>query len=418
MNHHSRSHRMARTLLAFCLISITLGLSLFFPPPPRAHAATITVQSSADGPADSTQCPGSGCRLRDAIAAANPAGGDIIDFSLTYPATITLTSGELVITTSLTINGPGASSLTISGGNATRVISVTSGITMNLSNVTIANGNATSGYGGGIYNLGTLMITSTTLFSNSASFSGGGIYNTGTAMLVIVTLDGNFALYGGGIYNEGGVLMMTNGTVYSNTASIGGGGGIINSGALTISNTTVYSNSALTAGGGIYNAGTSSIINTTLSANSASGGGGIYNDSALTVTNSTLSANSAGAGGGIYNNFGTVTLRNTIVANSLSAANCIGSITNGGNNLQFGGTSVSDCGVGIPIANPKLGPLANNGGSTKTMALLPGSPAIDAGNDALCPPTDQRGAHRPFGPHCDIGAYERGAYLYLPLILK
>ncbi len=490
-------------LLAFCLVSIPLGLSLFFPEPPRAHAATITVQSPADGPADSTRCPSSGCRLRDAIAAANPAG-DIIDFNLTYPATITLTSGGLVVTKSLTINGPGAISLTISGGNAVGVMYVDTGVTLNLSKVTIANGNS-SASGGGIYNVGTLNITSTTFYSNSAVFDGGGVYNYpafATVMNVTdstflsnkaasgggggiynglwdvlgitnSTFSGNNASNGGGINNGGGGLNITNSTFSNNSATKGGGiynwddrgrlsifnstfssngasqygGGIWNQVPATITDSTFLGNNATFRGGGIYNTspGMLSIMNSTISSNSATlGGGGIMNDltGTLIITNNTIVGNFAsifaGAGGGIYNSAGTVTmtnstisanyassgggvfhvsgsssLRNTIVANSPSGGNCSGTVTDGFGNLSYPDASCP----GINL-DPKLGPLANNGGATQTMALLPGSAAIDAGDDANCPTTDQRGWHRPFGPHCDIGAYERGAYLYLPLILK
>ncbi len=398
MSQDRFSHRTMQILLAFCLISIILGLSLFFPPPPLAHAATITVQSSADGSAIPGNCPGSGCRLRDAIAAANLAGGDTIDFSLTYPATITLTSGELVITKSLTINGPGAISLTISGNNVVRVMSVNSGVTLNLSKVTIANGNSGSG-GGGIYNSGMLSVTSTTFYSNTA----------------------NVNIGGGGIFNDGS-LGVTDSTFLSNGATgFAGGGGIANGGALTITASTFLSNTAL-QGGGIFNSfvfGKLAIINSTFSGNSASDGGSIYNIFGVTatITNATFSSNSAsGSAGGIFNS-GTMTLGNTIVANNIAASggNCFGTIGDGGNNLQWNPNS--GC-ASITAADPKLGPLANNGGATQTMALLPGSAAIDAGNDANCPGTDQRGWHRPFGPHCDIGAYERGAFLYLPLILK
>jgi predicted outer membrane repeat protein len=125
------------------------------------------------------------------------------------------------------------------------------------------------------------------------------------------------------------------------------------------------------------------------------------------MTNSSFSGNSAiSFGGGIYNS-DTVSLRNTIVANSPSGGNCSGTITNGGNNLDSGDT----CGWGsnngsLSNIDPKLGPLAANGGPTQTMALLPGSPAINAGADPGCPATDQRGVARPQGAHCDIGAYE------------
>src|SRR5574342_913452 len=137
MNHHPHSREIARLWLALCGASISLGLIMIHLPAPVAHASNVTVTNNSDSGAGS---------LRDAIAIANP--GDTIVFSLTLPTTITLSS-QLVITKNLTISGPGANSLTISGNNSTRVISAT-GATLNLSEFTVANGNA-SGDGGGIY---------------------------------------------------------------------------------------------------------------------------------------------------------------------------------------------------------------------------------------------------------------------------
>jgi len=186
-------------------------------------------------------------------------------------------------------------------------------------------------------------------------------------------------------------------------------------------------------GGGIDNEGTLTVTST-FSGNSASAGwqglgfgGGIFNDagSTLTVTNSTFSGNSAlgfgsledrsPGGGGIVNSGGTLTVTNTIVANSPSGGNCSGPITDGGHNIDddgscgFSGTSPSN-------TNPMLSGLANNGGPTQTIALLAGSPAIDAGDESVCSVApvnnlDQRGYVRPGtgSVNCSIGAYEYNA---------
>ena len=154
------------------------------------------------------------------------------------------------------------------------------------------------------------------------------------------------------------------------------------------------------------------MTNSTFAGNSAgSSGGGIFNESTLTVSNSTINGNRAVNGGGIHNYTyaeyaGTVTLQNTIVANSPTGRNCTNAITDGGGNLSYPDATCP----GIN-SDPKLGPLQDNGGPTWTMALLPGSAAIDTADDAICaaPPVnnlDQRGVARPQGPHCDIGAYE------------
>ncbi len=474
MKHHRRLRSFVQAphtlLLAFCLLSIPLGLTLFLPPP--VYATAMTVNTTSDAIAADGQCS-----LREAIQAANtnaavnecPTGVVGLD-TITITATGTIVLGSMLpaITDTLAIDGPGASLLTISGSNAVRVMQVDSGVNVDLSNVSIANGNEAS-YGGGIYNAGKLTLTYTTFYSNTATNSGGGIYNAGTLTITNSTIYSNTtASMGGGIASEG-TLNISNSTFYSNTATSIGGGGIGSNGMLNITNSTVHNNSASSIGGGIRNDGAGTITNSTVHANTSPGdsAGGIFNVGTLTVTDSTVSGNISGNGGGIRNDgtltvtnttiysntatfayggilnygvltvtnstlagnaapsiggiagYGTTTLRNTIIANSLSGGNCDGAITDGGNNLQFNPNS--GCGVTITAADPKLGPLANNGGSTQTMALLPGSPAIDgvtfnAPNG--CPSTDQRGWQRPFGSYCDIGAYERGAFLYLPLILK
>jgi hypothetical protein len=198
----------------------------------------------------------------------------------------------------------------------------------------------------------------------------------------------------------------------------GSGGGIANGGTLTISNTTFSANTA-GLGGGISNDGTLSINNSTLSRNHTGGrGGGIFNGGGtLSINNSTLSGNSGfSGGGGIYNN-SSATLQNSIVANSPSGGNCFGTMTSKGYNLSSDGSCVFDGPGDLNNTNPMLGPLQNNGGPTETTALLPGSPAIDAGNPSGCTDnlghllkTDQRGDPRPNTEDtggCDMGAYER-----------
>ena len=143
----------------------------------------------------------------------------------------------------------------------------------------------------------------------------------------------------------------------------------------------------------------------------------------LTVSNSTLSGNGASVGGGIYNwhgNGNKVILENTIVANSPSGGNCSGVIIDDGGNLSYPDTTCP----GIN-GDPRLGPLQDNGGPTWTMALGPGSAALDAADDAICvaPPVnnlDQRGVARPQGAHCDIGAFEATLppRAFLPVILR
>ena len=329
--------KLARHALAVSLFLLVLGAAL------PSWATTYTVTSTADS--------GTGS-LRAALAMA--ANGDTINFSLTYPATITLTSGYLEIATNVTIKGPGAAKLFISGNNASTVFQVDFTVTgrgATISGVTIKDGlNLTSGggiynegtltvskstvsgnfavppplgtsytCGGGIYNQGRLTVSNSTVSENGAdsdnSSAGGGICNEGTMVVSNSIISDNFAGsgggLGGGIYSDnGGTLTLSNSTVSGNT--VGGepgasGGGIANEGTMEVSNSTVSDNSIGTDGdgGGITNGGTMTVSDSTVSGNYSGydgGGGGIYNDGTLTVNNSTFSGNVGilYGGGGIY----------------------------------------------------------------------------------------------------------------------
>jgi predicted outer membrane repeat protein len=305
---------------------ITLLCAVFFSLPSVDAATTYTVQNTGDGAANAANCPGSGCRLRDALAAVSD--GDTIDFSVTTPATITLNTGELLVNKSITISGSGTDQLSVNGNAASRVFHISSGKTVIISGVTITNGAAD---GAGTYNdHSTLTLSNCTLSGNSTYGVGGGIYNDGTeggsATLTInnCTLSGNSAgLSGGGIYSDGrnsgsATLTINNSTISGNSASLGGGivsvGRNSGSATLTINNSTVSGNVA-NGIGGIYNNGNNSgsatltINNSTISGNSATTGavGGIWNNgeggsATLTINNCTLSGNSAPSlAGGIFN---------------------------------------------------------------------------------------------------------------------
>lgn len=383
------SNRLPRIFFVFCLAFISLALALIVFSAPRAHAApraVITVVNTNDGGAGS---------LRDAIVSANPLGGDAIDFTLSLPATITLSS-QLLITKPLTISGPGAALLTINGNSTTRVISVTSGVIVDLSNVTISNGSAI-GRGGGVYNDGTLNIHSTIFFNNMGS-DGGAIFNGGTLVMTSDSVSTNHGSVGAGIYTSG-TLTLLNSTISNNTNPGSAGGGVYQAGgSMTVTNSTFVGNGTGWGGGGIYvGAGTLTVINSTFYGNNATTGGAIYNFSSLMITNSTFAGNTGSFGSAIY---GAATLRNSIIANNW----CSGTMTSAGNNLDDGNTCSFNASGDMTNTNPLLSPLANNGGPVQTMALLPSSPAIDSANLAYCPSTDQRGFPR-FGS-CDIGAYE------------
>ncbi len=145
-------------------------------------------------------------------------------------------------------------------------------------------------------------------------------------------------------------------------------------------------------------------------------GGGIAATGNVTITNSTIASNSISSsygwlrwGGGVYG--GTVTFKNTVLSSNWPN-NCEGAtVASGGNNIDSGDTCGFADATDLVNTDPLLDVLADNGGPTPTMALLPGSPAIDAGDDAVCAAApvngvDQRGNPRPQGTHCDIGAVE------------
>jgi CSLREA domain-containing protein len=382
------------------------------------------------------------CTLRAAIKEVNAVSscGDFtINFSLSTPNTITLNTALPNLAHNVTITGPGVNLLTVqrsTGGGTSefRISTITTGTTVNISGLTISNGSVSDPIGGGaIYNdRGTLTITNCAFNQNSAT-TGGAIYNSGifgTANLTIInsTFSQNSATSGIG---QGGAI-------YSH-----GHDGAAN---LIVLNSTFSQNSAREAGG-ILNVATNAggtaslkVFNSTFSQNTAttglSNGGALANagdfggTATATVINSTLSQNSANNGGAIFNfqNAGTATLQmgNTILKKGTSGANFSNNDTliSVGHNLSddaAGGDATTGPGglLNQPgdkrNTDPLLGPLANNGGPTQTHVLLPGSPAIDAGSNALAVDqnsnpltTDQRGAGFPriINSTVDIGAYE------------
>jgi hypothetical protein len=448
--------------------------------------------------------------LRYVITQADQTPGDnTINFAVTGTITLNSALPDLSNTSGLIdIEGPGASSLTVSRGAAAGtpdfgILTVDAFVQARLAGLTITGGSASSGggidnagtltvtnstidnnsvpiegSGGGIYNGGTLTVTNSTIDNNSASFDGfgGGIENDATLIVTNSTIDNNLAGWGGGGIGNRGTLTVTNSTVGDNSATgefIGRpGGGIYNyGGTLTVTDSTIAYNSAAGDGGGIGNNGTLTVTNSTIAYNVAGGGGGgggggVANSGTLTVTNSTIAYNSAYGGGGIYNNAGTLTVTDSTIAynscnlagqpvvveggglaigggstatleNTIVAVNTSGSAATSNDIALYSGGTVSSTsaynliGVGgsgglvngtngnqVGVAHPGLDPngLQNNGGPTQTIALLPGSPAIDAGSNALAVDpttglpltTDQRGAGlaRIVNGTVDIGAFE------------
>jgi hypothetical protein len=313
--------------------------------------------------------------LRQAIA--DSGSGDSIVFTNTLSGTITLTSGALTISSSLTIAGPGAPVLAISGNGSSRVFSVTAGI-FNVSGLTITNG-----------------------FDMN---SGGGINNASTTVVARCSFNANSAHDGGGINNASGA-------------------------SLTVASCAFVANLSDT-GGGLANRGSAFITNSTFSGNLGNNGSGIYSSTLglLRLANVTVAGNGNGAStyGGLYVFAGTAQIRNSLIAlnsnSGFGGPDVTGTVVSDGYNLigktnDSSGWVASDLkgSVAAPLA-PLLGPVQNNGGPTYTRALLPGSPAIDRG--ATGSAIDQRDNVRPYddpgignaggGNGSDIGAYEVG----------
>jgi len=403
-----------------------IGLLLYAVALP-VHAATITVTNTNDSGAGS---------LRQALAVAHD--GDSITFAVS--GTITLTSGALAVPKSVTISGPGAEQLSIVGIPFQSVFFVAVEAAT-ISGLTIRNGAV------GIDNGGTLTVKNcvisgmsvagidngsslTVVNSNVSDNDGWGISNiTGEFGVVIATIlsttvSGNS--FGGVVaepnfFGGSAYITITDCTISGNSTTLNGGGILADRTKLTVANSTISGNSAGTSGGGIsVSPGTigvdldSSIVNSTISGNSAgTSGGGIGTSNTLRVANCTITGNSAPSGGGIYN-VGSVEASDTILNAGASGENIFndgGTITSDGYNLSSDDGGGYLTGPGDQInTDPLLGPLQNNGGPTFTHALLPGSPAIDAGDPNFSPPpsNDQRGCpfDRVSNGRIDIGSFE------------
>jgi predicted outer membrane repeat protein len=279
--------------------------------------------------------------------------------------------------------------------------------------------------GGGIDSTVVLTLTNSAFINNTAGYRGGGINNyLGKLTIVMSNFISNTAnAYGGGITNDGGTTSIQTTNIIGNHA-LDFGGGVRNSGVLSVNNSTISGNTADHNGGAMENSGTLALTNNTLSGNhagTANGGGLYWVSGSVTLINNTLKDNTAGTqGGNIYaggaNNI-LIHIKNTILASG-SPNNCDSHIFSEGNNLE----SANSCGLAgigdLVNLNTRLGTLQNNGGPTKTHALLSGSPAIDAGTNNGCPATDQRGVSRPKGIRCDIGSFEYSPKIYLPMVKR
>ena len=398
------------------------------------------------------------------------SGADMIQFAPSLNgATINLSSlGQLTITTAMSIDASNlAAGLTIKGYDPTaapvdgsRIFLVDDGVFATQINVTLTGltltGSDTGLGGGAIQSRENLTVVRSTITGNKAGLDGGGIaHYRGALFIDRSTISANTSQAdGGGIYvSDAASLIITDSTIAGNTtgpsvADHGGGVYIRTTATVTIASTTVSGNAARGSGGGIYvdSSTAASISNSTISGNSSNdSGGGLWADveagQMLTVEHSTITRNTSdndkngGSGGGIFfsTGTGTVLLENTIVAHNTDNSgvapeldrttgathpaltarfNLIRDRTGSGLAFAFPAPDANGNLIGQPgtLINAMLGSLQNNGGLTKTHALLAGSPAINAGDPAASPPPtfDQRGApfSRQVGARIDIGAFE------------
>jgi len=427
----------------------------------RLLSQTITVTSNADSGSNS---------LRAAIAQnQTDGGGDTIQFSVTSPITL---ASQLIIADNITITGPGAGLLTISGGGTSRIFDITA-VTVNISDVTLSGGSNTTSGGGAISNSGVLTLANSIVTGNTDTAAGGGgiinydklylnyctvsnnttttqggagILNRTSGVLSVLhvdhsTISGNVSSAGGkgggGIYNAGGNAFVSYSNISNNstTAGFGGAGIFMRHGNLSVTDSTISGNRANSGGfgGGLFQSyGTTTLSNSTISGNYAMGNGAaiyVNNMGSVTITSCTIAANTAAHASGIFSSSGggaaTVTLLNTIVAGNTGSGgesdlNGSGTFTSSGYNAfgSKGSVTITTLASDIVslLAGSDLGPLQNNGGAVtgppgstmplETMALLPGNPAVNAGDPALATTLDERGMPRNAGTGVDIGAYQ------------
>jgi CSLREA domain-containing protein len=412
------------------VIVVSVAVSMFASAA-QARAAKFSVNSvvdSVDSNVGDGRCASSaahgGCTLRAAVQEAGAAGGSTVSipagrYRLSIPPAdnslagsaqgVDSLTGDLVISNEMTIKGAGAGKTVIDAGGLDRVFAINQGGIAHLSEMTITGADASRGA------------------TSQGIALGGAILNNNEATLDRMELVGNLADGGGGMFSIPGTHPIVRDSLIADNRSYSGGGLRLDSGA-TITNTTITGNQLMPVpdpktavtqrpfpvlfalavdegsgwGGGIDNRGGGDvvIVNSTITDNHGiKGGGGVTAGQGYAPVSPAVA-------------LGKMTLQNTIVAGNTSEAgegNCHVKdqiIESLGHNIDTDGTCFLTAPGDLPKTDPKLGPLADNGGPTRTQALLPGSPGIDGGGAEGCPKTDQRGTARPQGAACDIGAFE------------
>jgi hypothetical protein len=406
------SHR-TRVLRCF-LVALFVALGLLWMGTAAWAEPKSATRYVAPSGVDSGACASAAAPCRTIQYAHNQAAsGDVIRIAAgVYGENVTLSK-------SITLHGASAASTIIDGGQQQRVIRIDY---LPATNVLVRNVTLRNGTGGILSGAGPLTIQDSVIRNNQGdpnsgvNRDGGGVFGFGPVTIVNTSIYSNTALYGGGVYARAPVTI-TQSAIYDNVAEWGGG--------VTLS---------------MANGDQARIVNSTISRNTTQFGvGGVYNEtpnSVLTLRHAAVvfnrSTDTQSPGIGIGANMA-VRMEYSIVANNsgpAGSAQCAGV----GNYQSLGYNVASDSSCRLtaagdrPGVDPLLGPLRNNGGPTWTHAIGPGSPALDAGNNATCLSVDQRGQPRPVDGDgdgvavCDIGPYERAAgallRVYLPRITR
>jgi hypothetical protein len=409
--------RVRRTLLsALALVLLSAG---------AAQARTYEVTARTDHKPDG--CSASECTLREAVIAANKHGGaDTIvlpsrkryELALASTGEDQAANGDLDVTSGpLAIVHPGRGTATIDANKVDRAFDIAkAAVTLDKLKIVGGYSNKTDGDGDGgaiLVGKGSLTVVRSGITRNRAPWvggSGGGIEGSPDGRMLIQrsAISGNKAAQAGGVMVFGPPVRIVDSTVAGNLASAGpevegDGGGILvgNKGRLELTNSTVANNGAYTSGGGIFSdAGSQASISFTTIARNRADADGMF----------------GGTTGGIHlRTAGVQVAANARIANSIVALNTeAGGVAADCGGIGFLGTGINlvsttnqgKCSEADPlvVADPRLGPLRDNGGPTPTIALLAGSPAIGAAGPGKAPARDQRGVKR---TDPDLGAYER-----------
>jgi hypothetical protein len=374
----------------FCAITLVINGFVILPFSPSSFHSTVLASSLT---VTNTNDSGIGS-LRQAVIDANP--GDTISFNLAFPATIQLLNGAISVQKSLTIAGPGADLLTVSGGETAegqldgRVFEIGGASNVTISGLKIANGKARSG--GGILNSssGALTFSNCTISGNLATDS---LQGTGAT--------------GGGIFSSGGLLNLTSCTISGNSASSAmasaSGGGILNAGGpLTIAGTTISGNAVngalVSSGGGVSTGPGTSVIDSTISGNTSSGSSagaaGLDSSGSARIISSRISGNTATVpfgdesanSGGISSHLGPMTITNSTISGNSAASHGASEVLNGGGILNDGTLTITGSTVSGNTATGSTEG-GNGGGINSVRGTLTITNCTVSGNNATV--TDQ-----------------------------